>query len=278
MKPASLFSILLVLLPHFCGKSFGTHKPNILLVLCDDLGYGDLRCYGNKTVHTPHLDQLAAEGLRLTSCYAAHANCSPSRMALMTGRTPMRAGIRTAIPLGSPMHLRQSEITIATLLKAAGYTTCHVGKWHLNGGLDRQDQPQPSDHGFDHWFSTQNNALPCHRNPDNFFRNGHPVGKLEGYSAHIVVDEAIRWLDRRNQSKPFFLYVCFHEPHEPIATAPKYAKLYSSDDPSYSAFYGNITQLDDAFGRLMRALDQRGLRDNTLVFLTSDNGPAITPQ
>ncbi len=160
-----------------------TARPNIVLVLADDLGYGDLACYGAKDVQTPNLDRFAAEGLRLTSCYAGHANCSPSRTALMTGRTPTRVGVRNWIPQDSPVHLRRSEITIATLLKRAGYATCHVGKWHLNGEFNKPTQPQPGDHGFDHWFSTQNNAVPNHRNPDNFVRNGKPVGKLEGYSA-----------------------------------------------------------------------------------------------
>ncbi len=278
MKPVITLSALFALLAPFCGQAVTPAKPNIVLVLCDDLGYGDLACYGSKIVKSPNLDQFAREGLRLTSCYAGHANCSPSRAALMTGRTPMRAGIRSAIPLESPMHLRRGEVTVAWLLKDAGYATAHVGKWHLNGKFNQPEQPQPGDHGFDYWFSTQNNALPNHRNPVNFVRNGKPVGKLEGFSAHLVVDEAIRWLDAgRDKSKPFFLYTCFHEPHEPIATDAKYSRLYPSDDPSYSAYYGNITQMDDAFGRLMRALDERGLRQNTLVWFTSDNGPAITP-
>jgi arylsulfatase A len=261
------------------GSIPAADRPNIVLVLADDLGYGDLACYGAKDVRTPHLDKFAAEGLRLTSCYAGHANCSPSRTALMTGRTPTRVGVRNWIPEESPVHLRRSEITVATLLRRAGYATCHTGKWHLNGDFNGPSQPQPSDHGFDHWFSTQNNALPNHRNPVNFVRNGKPVGKLEGYAGHLVVDEAVRWLDTgRDKAKPFFLYVCFHEPHEPIASDAKYAALYPSADPSYTAHHGNITQMDDAFGRLMTALDRQGLRENTLVFFTSDNGPAITAQ
>ena len=254
-------------------------RPNFLLVLADDLGYGDLACYGARDVQTPNLDRFAAEGLRLTSCYAGHPNCSPSRTALMTGRTPTRVGVRNWIPQDSPVHLRRSEITVAALLRQAGYSTCHVGKWHLNGEFNQPGQPQPNDHGFDHWFSTQNNALPNHRNPDNFVRNGKPAGKLEGYSAHLVADEAIRWLrGGRDAGKPFFLYVCFHEPHEPIASDPKYTRLYPSQDPSYSAHHGNITQMDDAFGRLLRSLDELQLRQNTFVFFTSDNGPAITAQ
>lgn len=259
------------------GCAATASKPNILLVLCDDLGYGDLACFGDKTLRTPNLDKFATEGLRLTSCYAAHGNCSPSRTALMTGRTPTRVGVRNWIPEESPVHVPRGEISIATLLKRAGYATCHSGKWHMNGQFNQPTQPQPNDHGFEHWFSTQNIALPNHHNPENFVRNGQPTGKIEGYSAHLVVNEAVRWLGARDAAKPFFLYVCFHEPHEPIATDPKYTKLYPSDDPSYSAHHGNITQMDDAFGRLMRALDERGLRENTFVFFTSDNGPAITP-
>ena len=253
-------------------------RPNVVLVLADDLGYGDLACYGAKDIQTPHLDAFAAEGIRLTSCYAGHPNCSPSRTALMTGRTPTRVGVRNWIPHGSTMHLRSQEVTIAELLRGAGYSTCHVGKWHLNGHFNEPTQPQPVDHGFDHWLSTQNNALPSHRNPDNFVRNGKPAGKLDGYSSAIVADEAICWLkDGREKSKPFFLYVCFHEPHEPIASDEKYTKLYPHEDPAYSAHHGNITQMDAAFGKLMKALADEKLADSTLVWFTSDNGPAITP-
>jgi arylsulfatase A len=259
--------------------ALAAERPNIVLVLADDLGYGDLHCYGEKVTQTPHLDRFASEGLRLTSCYAGHPNCSPSRTALMTGRTPTRVGVRNWIPENSPMHLRQSEITIASLLKKAGYSTCHSGKWHLNGAFNKPTQPQPGDHGFDHWFSAQNNAAPSHKNPNNFVRNGDAVGALEGYSAHLVADEALRWLKSgRDAAKPFFLYVCFHEPHEPIASDEKYTKLYPSDDPTYSAHHGNVTQMDDAFGRLMRGLDELKLRDTTFVMFTSDNGPAITPR
>ena len=259
-------------------QPFAAERPNVVLVLADDLGYGDLACYGADGMLTPNLDRFATEGLRLTSCYAGHPNCSPSRTALMTGRTPTRVGVRTWIPQDSPVHVRKTEVTIARLLKNAGYATCHVGKWHLNGEFNKPTQPQPSDHGFDYWFSTQNNAAPSHRDPDNFVRNGEPVGKLTGYSAHRVADEALRWLaEGRDKAKPFFLYVCFHEPHEPIASDEKYTKLYKSNDPTFAAHHGNITQMDDAFGRIMKGLDEQQLRENTLVWFTSDNGPAITP-
>lgn len=259
------------------GISFAA-QPNIVFVLADDLGYGDLHCFGAQDVQTPNLDMFASEGLKLINCYAAHANCSPSRAAIMTGRTPTRVGVRDWIPEESPVHLRRSEITIAALLHNAGYATAHVGKWHLNGEFNQPTQPQPGDHGFDHWFSTHNNAYPNHRNPDNFVRNGKEVGKTQGFASQLVADEAIHWLrDVRDKSKPFFLYVCFHEPHEPIATDDQYKKLYPRDDKSFAAHHGNITQMDANFGRLMQALDDAKLRDNTFVMFTSDNGPAITP-
>lgn len=256
----------------------GNDTPNILVLLADDLGYGDLGCYGHPHIRSPHLDRLAEEGMRLTDCYSAAPNCSPARTGLMTGRTPWRVGIHNWIPMLSPMHVVEEEVTIATLLREAGYDTCHTGKWHLNGRFNLPGQPQPDDHGFDHWFSTQNNALPNHRNPWNFVRNGIPVGPLEGYAADLVVDEAIGWLrERPDQAKPFFLFVCFHEPHEPVASAPRFTRQYEEfDDPSQRALYGNVTQLDAAAGKLLAEIDSLGLREDTLVFFTSDNGPAIT--
>jgi arylsulfatase len=261
-------------------------KPNIVVVLCDDLGYGDLACYGHPVIQSPNIDHFAKQGIRLTNCYSAAPNCSPSRTGLMTGRTPYRVGIHNWIPLDSPMHVRKSEITIATLLKQTGYATCHVGKWHLNGMFNQPEQPQPSEHGFDHWFSTQNNALPTHLNPDNFVRNGNNAGRIEGSSSHIVTNEAIQWLKQgRDKEKPFFLFVCYHEPHEPIATEKKYSSLYDDKgkrsiyDPttsSFAAHHGNITQMDAAFGKLMKSLDDQKLTENTFVIFTSDNGPAIT--
>src|SRR3954447_13506128 len=158
-NPLRFAAALLVLFgASYAAAQAPATRPNIVVVLDDDLGYGDLACYGAKEVQTPNLDRFAAESLRLTSCYAGHPNCSPSRTALMTGRTPSRVGVRNWIPFGSPVHLRKSEITIAALLRQAGYSTCHSGKWHLNGQFNEPTQPQPGDHGFEHWFSTQNNA------------------------------------------------------------------------------------------------------------------------
>jgi arylsulfatase A len=249
-------------------------RPNFLIALCDDLGYGDLACYGHPVIRTPNLDRLAQEGVRFTDCYAAAPVCSPARAALLTGRIPDRLGVYNWIPAGSPMHLARGAVTFARLLQSRGYATCHSGKWHCNGKFNSSEQPQPSDHGFDHWFSTQNNAAPSHADPVNFVRNHRPVGPLKGNAAALVVDEAIGWLKSLPRGKPFCLFLCFHAPHEPIAADPEFLALYpEARRPGQALYYANVTQMDHEFGRLMKYLDQAGLRQDTLVLFTSDNGP-----
>lgn len=260
---------------HHSAHAADAARPNFVIILCDDLGYGDLGCYGHPRIKTPHLDRLAAEGIRLTNCYASAPVCSSSRAGLLTGRTPSRVGVYDWIPPGHTVHLRGQEITIASLLQSAGYATCVTGKWHCNGHFNSPRQPQPDEHGFDHWFATQNNAAPSHADPNNFVRNGEPVGELAGYSCQVVVDEAIRWLrESREPDAPFFLYVPFHEPHEPIASPPDLVSEYASGTEEGEAlYYANVANTDRAVGRLIAALDEAGLRENTLVIFTSDNGP-----
>lgn len=266
-----LSAIVGLLVTGFVGAA---ERPNVVVFLADDLGYGDLGCYGHPRIQTPHLDAFAKQGVRLTQCYSASAVCSPSRSAILTGRTPHRNGVFTWIAAGSEVHLRTSEITLPKLLKDTGYATCHVGKWHLNGKFNSPDQPQPSDHGYDHWMATQNNAAPNHKNPTNFVRNGKPVGKLDGFSAPLVVGEAIDWLTtKRDKTKPFVLAVWTHEPHLPIESDPEFQKPYDGMAEDFRQHHGNVTQLDHAFGKLMKALDDQKLTDSTLVVFTADNGP-----
>jgi len=250
-------------------------QPNMILFLADDLGYGDLGCFGHPIIKSPNLDAFAKQGVRLTQCYSGSAVCSPSRSALLTGRTPHRNGVYTWITEGAEVHLRTSEITLPELLKGAGYTTCHSGKWHLNGLFNNPAQPQPNDHGYDWWMATQNNAGPSHENPNNFARNGQPVGQMQGYSAPLVVGEAITWLkEKRDATKPFFLAVWTHEPHYPIKSDPKFKALYPDlSDDIQREHHANVTQMDHAFGMLMKSLDEQKLTDSTFVFFTSDNGP-----
>jgi len=255
-----------------CGQQ--TPKPNFVIILCDDLGYGDLGCYGNSVIQTPNLDRLTTEGLKLTDCYAAAPVCSPARAGMLTGRQPFRSGVYDWIPGGNPMHLPRTETTIARLLKSAGYATALCGKWHCNGKFNSSEQPQPNDHGFDHWFATQNNAAPSHENPKNFVRNGERVGPLNGYSSTLIVEEAIQWLRQRNPNQPFGLFVWLHSPHEPVATATEFVERYpAAKKPGEALYYGNVTQLDFEIGRLLQTLDELRLRDQTMVFFTSDNGP-----
>lgn len=249
--------------------------PNIVVILADDLGYGDLGCYGHPLIKTPNLDRLAQQGMRFTDCHSAGSVCSPSRSAIQTGRTPFRNGVFTWIPEGSPLHLRRSEIALASLLSQAGYDTCHAGKWHLNGQFNKPEQPQPNDHGYHWWLATQNNAAPNHLNPTNFVRNGQPTGLMEGASSGLVVSEAVNWLkQRRDPQKPFFITVCTHEPHAPIESQTRFMEHYNDlPDPEVRQHHGNVTQRDHACGTLLGALDELKLADNTLVIFTSDNGP-----
>lgn len=255
--------------------SRAAETPNFVVFLADDLGWGDLGCYGHPVIQSPNLDKFAKEGVRFTQAYSSCGVCSPSRSSILTGRTPYRNGVWRWIPDGSNVHLRTSEITIPELLKPLGYQTIHSGKWHLNGKFNQPDQPQPNDHGYDWWMATQNNASPSHKNPKNFVRNGEDVGPLDGFSAPLVVDEAIHWLkNERNPNRPFFMTVWTHEPHLPIESDPEFMKLYAQlDDADLRQHHGNVTQLDYAFGKLMKVLDEQALGDNTFVIFTSDNGP-----
>ena len=260
-----------------CSTSSAADRPNVIVLLCDDLGYGDLKCFGHPDVITPNLDKLADGGMRLTNCYSASPVCSPSRAGLLTGRTPNRLGIRDWIPANSGVFLRPGEITIPMLLKQGNYKTCHVGKWHLNRKTDGTE-PTPGDFGFDHWLYTQNNAAPSHVNPKNFVRNGQQVGALRGPSSHVVVSEAIKWLDTLKldgvKKEPFFLNVWFHEPHEPVAAADEFLALYLHENNLDRRHYlADITQMDAAVGKLMAYLDGQRLAENTLIYFSSDNGP-----
>ena len=274
-QPVFHLCLLLVLLVPATARAEGqVSKPNIVVFLADDMGWGDSATYGHELIQTPNLDKLASQGVKFTQCYSACGVCSPSRSAILTGRTPYRNGVYRHLSGNHEAHLRSSEITYPKLLKTIGYETCHVGKWHLNSRqqFNTPKYPQPGDHGYDYWMATHNNAEPSHENPNNFVRNGKPVGELKGFSAPLVAAEASRWLSEvRDDSKPFALSIWIHEPHAPIATDSKFSSLYG--DHKNSTYMGNITQLDHALGKVMSALDAEGVSDNTLLIFTSDNGP-----
>lgn len=273
-------------------------SPNVVLIYSDDLGYGDLGCYGHPVIKTPHLDALAAEGMRFTQYYAPSALCSPSRAALLTGRTPYRTGIKSWIPDGSGIYLHQSEVTIATLLKRAGYATALVGKWHLSSDLGDPAQPQPSDHGFDYAYGHNAFQIPTNRNPTNIYRNGRKLPEQKGYTAQLYADEAIRWLEERSaKHERFFLLLATAEPHTSFENPPEFNARYSAyskgkvvpipnggtDIPEAllvsrgpGEYYANVTYLDDQLGRVLATLDRLGHREDTLVIFASDNGPVTS--
>ena len=282
--------IIFFLLLAFTLSSHADGRPNIVVVLCDDLGWGDIQNHGHPHIKTPRLMQMAAEGIQFSSFYSAAPVCSPSRVGLLTGRSPNRAGVYDWIPGASAdkpvansrqlVHLRKEEFTIAQMLKDAGYATCLSGKWHCNAMFNSNKQAQPHDNGFDHWFATQNNASPSHENPVNFVRNGTPVGKkLEGFSCTIVAEEAMNWLtshQARSPEQPFFLYVAYHEPHEPVASPPEMVKRYEDGPASNhdeAQYFANVENLDAATGLLIDHIDKLGYKEDTLIIFTSDNGP-----
>lgn len=270
-------AFLCLVLVTISGICLAEDRPNFLLILLDDAGWTDVGCYGSK-IQTPNIDRLAAQGMRFTDCHSAAPNCSPSRAGLLTGRTPSRVGVYSYIPDDHVMHLRGEEVTLAELLKAEGYHTGHFGKWHLSRLIS--SQPGPHEQGFDYSLGTDNNASPSHLNPTNFVRNGERIGPTDGYSCQIVVDETISWLEQIGAAKRenrFFACVWFHEPHERIASPPnlvaKYRHLFPELTEKEATYHANIDNVDRAVGRLVEKLEQLGIGGETLVFLTSDNGP-----
>lgn len=267
-------------------------SPSILLFLSDDLGYGDLACYGHPFNRTPNIDRLAQEGCRFTDAHSASSICSPARGALLTGRHPYRLGIYYLVE--RDVHLRRQEVSVASLLRSRGYDTCFVGKWHVSRlGANALGQPSPGDFGFDHWFATEHNAFEGPQNPQFFIRNGAGVGQTDGWYCDLIVKEALAWLDnRRDKTRPFFIYACSHEPHTPVAPPPQYARLYDTPEVTrleksilYGGvprpdkdlsehrkhYYGTVTQLDAAVGRLVDGATKAA--ESLAVFFTSDNGP-----
>lgn len=260
-------------------------------MLADDMGYGDLACFGSPVIHSPHLDKLAKQGLKLEHCYAASSNCSPSRAAMLTGRSPYRVGMYDFARF-KPLHIPKEETTVAELLRDAGYQTFFAGKWHCSGDFTPGVQPDPGDHGFDYWIANVSNFG---KDPKTFLRNGKPAGQLKGWMSELVVDETIDWLENRNTDEPFFTCLWFSEPHTPVLAADEFRELYPEEeiaphldklaasggpqvkrrdtlkDPDL--YFGCVSMLDHHVGRLMKYLKRNGLEENTLVVFTADNGP-----
>ena len=267
-----LFASLLTFIA--CNQHPGKKaNPNIVLLLADDMGFGDVDFIGGAT-ETPNLNRLAKEGVFFSNFYAAAPNCSPSRAGLLTGKSPEKVGIYSYRPDRHPMHLPDGEVTLAELLKTKGYQTAHFGKWHL-GALAKDPElnhPQPDQQGFDYSFGTESNAIPSHHNPKNFIRNGEALGLIEGYACQIVAKEGIDWLNQRNEKDPFFTYFAFHEPHSVVASPQELVDKYGDHPKKDAKYLANIDHLDMAIGKILDYLELNGLMENTIVLFSSDNG------
>ncbi|MBI1900433.1 MAG: sulfatase [Planctomycetia bacterium] len=263
--------------------------PNIVVILADDLGYGDLSCYGHPTIRTPHLDRLAAEGMRFTQFYSAAEVCTPSRAALLTGRYPIRSGmchdqfrvLRTRSTGGLPAD----EVTLAELLKARGYATACIGKWHL-GVFSINSAHHPKRHGFDHFFGLphSNDMDPSPQRPQGasgrldqdpawwnspLYRDEELVERPADQTTltRRYTEEAVAFI-RQNKSRPFFLYFPHTFPHVPLFASER----FKSKSPR--GLFGDVVEeLDWSVGHVLEALRAEGLDKKTLVFFTSDNGP-----
>ena len=172
---SKLFSRIFVAMFVASSSTWAT-KPNVIFLLADDMGYGDLGCFGSPVIKSPNLDRLAREGMKLNQCYAASPNCSPARTGILTGRHPYRVGMYDFARF-KPLHIPVDETTVAEQLKSVGYATMFAGKWHCSGDFESGEQPYPGDHGFDHWLANKGNFG---KDPDDFLRNGMPAGQIEG--------------------------------------------------------------------------------------------------
>jgi len=275
MKATLLLSTLLF------STQAQAEKPNIVVIFCDDLGYGDLGCYGHPSIRTPNLDRMAAEGMRFTDFYSAAPVCTPSRAALLTGRYAARSGMasekRRVLFPDSTGGLPSSEITIAEALKAKGYATAAVGKWHLG----HRPPYLPTNNGFDSFFglpySNDMDGLPGSKWQDPQWKDWNvPLMRNEEIVERPAVqttltrrytEEAVKII-KANREKPFFLYLAHTMPHTPLFASEEAA------GKSARGRYGDVVEeLDGSVGQVLAAIRAEGLEKKTLVVFTSDNGP-----
>ena len=253
------FTFLFLLIQ--CFYSFG-QKPNIVYIFADDLGYGDLSCYGAKDINTPNIDQIAKEGIKFTEFYSASSVCSPSRAALLTGRYPQRMGINTVFFPESFTGIPDTEITIPEILKEKGYATGIVGKWHLG----HHYQYLPLQQGFDEYF-----GIPYSNDMESVvYMRGNEVESYkvkQQYITKTYTKEAQKFITK-NKDNSFFLYIAHSMPHVP---------LYASEEfigTSKRGLYGDVVQeLDWSVGQILKSLREHGILENTLIVFSSDNGP-----
>jgi arylsulfatase A-like enzyme len=269
-------------------------RPNILFILADDLGYGDLSCYGNENP-TPHIDSLARDGVRFTDFYVAASTCTPSRFALLTGRAPVRSRDALLNPLAfgeaydNDRGIRPDETTIATRLRERGYRTAIIGKWHLG-----HSDPKflPTRHGFDYFYGFTGGAIDYftfHYGKVPDLHRNEQIIEQQGYTTDLITDEAVRFLQAQTKEQPFFLYLPYNAPHfgKPFDEAKKVAVNRMQAKPEDLARFSHLADLprreyaammaslDDGVGRVLAALKANSLERDTLVIFASDNGGVL---
>ena len=251
--------------------------PNIVLLMADDQGWGQTGYNGHPILKTPHLDEMAARGLRFERFYAAAPVCSPTRASVLTGRTNQRTGVES-----HGYALRLQEKTLATALSNAGYQTGHFGKWHLNGlrgpgvPISAKDSHHPGVFGFDTWLSVTNFF---DRNPI-LSRNGD-FEEFKGDSSEIIVDEAVKFISQQSILKrPSFTVIWFGTPHNPFMAAPEDARPFAHLDRDSKDQHGELVAMDRSIGTLRKSIKELGIAEQTIIWFTSDNGglPKITPE
>ena len=249
-----------------------TTRPNILYIVADDLGWKDVGYHGSD-IRTPNIDALAGTGARLEQFYAM-SMCTPTRAALMTGRYPLRYGLQTlVIPASHTYGLPTDEWLMPQALAEAGYSTAIIGKWHIGHG-DREFWPRQR--GFDYQYGPLIGEIDYFTHKaegiTDWYRDNDRVEE-PGYSTTLLGDDAVRYIEARDGATPFYLYLAFNAPHTPYQAPQEYLDRYASiEDPSRRAYAAAITAMDDQIGRVVAALDAKGLRDNTIIVFQSDNG------
>lgn len=272
-------------------------KPNIIFIMADDLGYGDLGCYGQTKIKTPNIDKMANEGILFTNHYAGSSVCMPSRASLLTGYDQGHASIRgnpVWTESGNPVNLKPNEITVASELKKVGYNTAIIGKWGLSEGNNKGNMP--SKHGFDYFLGYKKHSHAHHYYWDTIYRNdkpfiikeNNPITKQGKYTHDVFVNDALSYIEKKKDN-PFFLYLAFTIPHLEL-TVPEDSKKpyqnlgwpkrkmntkghYKNDPEGNTTYAGMISRMDRDIGRLFKKLKTLGIENNTIVFFTSDNGP-----
>ncbi len=293
------------------GVQAGETKPNVILLMADDMGWGSVGYNGNEIIQTPNLDQMAKEGIRFDRFYSASAVCSPTRASCLTGRNPFRTGVFNA----NNGILRPEEITLPELLKEQGYTTGHFGKWHLGtfsteiddanrGGTEHPElYNPPSEHGTDLYFATESKVPTCDPmlKPEkgatrfgwdyiqpgdatkpygtHYWSNASGENKmvtdpLRGDDSKIIMDRALAFIEGAvKNDTPFLAVIWYHAPHEPCVAAPEFAEMYKDQKMEMRNYAGCITGLDATIGQLRKKLKELGVAENTMIWFCSDNGP-----